>query len=99
MEWTDFLREELFILIPVLYLLGVMLKKSPLADWLIPYCLTSVGILLSFVYLVGTGVETNGGWAQVFFTSVTQGVLCAACSVLAKNMIKQATERDGDDET
>ena len=38
-ELTAYLCPELMILVPVLYVLGVILKKSPLQDWLIPYVL------------------------------------------------------------
>lgn len=92
-EWTEWIRSELFILVPVLYLLGIFLKKSPVKDWLIPYVLCGVGVVLSAVYLIGQGVEANGGLWNVLFSAVTQGVLCAACSVYAKNLVKQFQQR------
>lgn len=94
MELTEYLRGELFVLVPVLYVLGVALKRSPIKDWLIPYLLCGAGSLLSFAYLAGQGAE---GWLTLVFSAVTQGVLCAACSVYAKNLLKQAKKGKGED--
>lgn len=89
MDLTEYIRTELFVLVPVLYGLGVVLKKSPLADWLIPFVLCGTGILLSFAYFAGGGE----GIGKTLFASVTQGVLCASCSVFAKNLVKQWGQR------
>lgn len=95
-DLTEYIRTELFVLVPVLYVLGMLLKKSPLADWLIPFVLCGTGILLSFAYFAGSGE----GIGKTLFASVTQGVLCASCSVFANNLIKQWGQRKSDnDET
>ncbi len=99
MDLTGYLRSELFVLIPVLYLVGIMLKRSPLKDWLIPYVICGIGVLLSFAYLAGQGIEAGGGIWRLLFSAVTQGILCAACSVYAKNLIKQFTERKEEGKT
>lgn len=90
MELTDYLRGELLVLVPVLYAFGAALKRSPIKDWLIPYLLSGGGILLAFAYLAGQGAESATDWLMLLFSAVTQGVLCAACSVYAKNLQKQA---------
>ena len=98
MDLTEYLRGELLVLVPVLYALGAALKRSPIKDWLIPYLLSGAGVLLAFVYLAGQGAEDAAGWLTLIFSAVTQGVLCAACSVYAKNLQKQAKkgkEKDG----
>lgn len=92
MELMEFLRPELAVLVPVLYVLGVALKRSPLQDWLIPFLLCVAGCVLSFLYLASTGVESPAEWLSLTFSAITQGVVCAACSVYAKNLIKQAKE-------
>ena len=86
---TESIRAELFVLVPVLYALGLLLKRSPLKDWLIPFVLCGAGVALSFAFFAGSG-ESLGKTA---FASVTQGVLCASCSVFCKNLIKQVQER------
>ena len=88
-DLTEYIRTELFVLVPVLYTLGLLLKKSPLSDWLIPFVLCGTGIVLSFAFFAGSG-ETIG---KTLFASVTQGVLCASCSVFANNLIKQFKQR------
>ncbi len=92
MELMEFLRPELAVLVPVLYVLGVILKKSPLQDWLIPFVLCVAGCVLSFVYLAAQGMESPADWPALVFSAITQGVIGAACSVYAKNLIKQAKE-------
>ena len=95
-DFTEYIRAELFVLVPVLYALGVVCKKSPLKDWMIPFLLCGAGALLCFAYFAGCG-ETFG---RIVFASITQGVLCAACSVLANNLVKQFSQRKCDtDET
>lgn len=91
-ELTEYIRPELFVLVPVLYLLGIFFKKSPLKDWLIPYLLCGIGILLCGIYLAGQKTEMP----DLLFSAVTQGVLCASCSVFANNLVKQFSERGKD---
>ncbi len=97
MDLLQYLRGELFVLVPVLYVLGVALKRSPVQNWLIPYLLCGVGCVLSFAYLAGQGAQGTEGWLTLTFSAITQGVLCAACSVYAKNLVKQAKKRKEDD--
>ena len=97
MEILELIHGELFVLVPVLYALGAALKKSPVKDWLIPYLLCLAGSLLSFAYLAGKGAEGVEGWLMLCFSAVTQGVLCAACSVYANNLFKQAKKGKGED--
>ena len=89
----EFIRPELLILIPVLYLLGIALKKSFVADKHIPWVLGAVSIALSLIFIASTSVIT--GYQEVLlsiFTGVTQGVLCAGASVYVNQLIKQATK-------
>ena len=94
MELMELIHGELFVLVPVLYALGMALKKSPIKDWLIPYLLCGVGCVLSFAYLVGEG---GVDLLTLLFSAVTQGVLCTACSVYANNLFKQAKKGKEDD--
>lgn len=91
MNFEEYVKPELLILIPVLYLVGLAIKKSNIADKFIPFLLGVVGVLLSGLYLFATE-DINGSQAvaTAIFTAITQGVLVAGASVYANELIKQA---------
>ena len=75
------------------------IKKSPIRDELIPVILGASGIVLSFIYLMAA--ETVSGAQAVFtaiFTSITQGILCAAASVYSNQIYKQAVKAKEEEE-
>ena len=95
----EFIRPELMVLIPVLYLIGAASKKSKwVDDRHIPLILGGAGIALSLLYVSATCVTT--GWRDVVmmvFTAFTQGILAAGCSVYANQIYKQSRkEKDHD---
>lgn len=91
MSWQEFIKPELLILIPVLYFVGVAIKKSPIKDTLIPYILGGTGVLLTFIYLMASEpVQSTQEVFTAIFTALTQGILCAAASVYANQLYKQA---------
>lgn len=91
MNYQDFIKPELLVLIPVLYFIGSAIKKSSIRDTRIPFILGCIAVLLAGIYLLATepinGVQAV---ATAIFTAITQGVLCAAASVYANQIIKQA---------
>ena len=89
----EFIKPELLVLIPVLYLYGTALKKSLVADKNIPWLLGASSVILCIVFIVATS-EING-WQEALmsiFTGVTQGVLCAGASVYVNQLIKQSNK-------
>ena len=93
MNYQDFIKPELLVLIPVLIFLGVGIKKSPIRDTFIPLLLGAAGVILAFIYVLST--EQVNGAQEVFtaiFTAITQGILCAASAVYAHQIYKQAKE-------
>ncbi|MFA9380272.1 MAG: phage holin family protein [Acetanaerobacterium sp.] len=82
-DYTVFIKPELLILIPVLYFIGVGLKKSEqVKDKYIPISLGGAGIMLAILWVVAT--TAIAGFQDVLmavFVGLTQGVLCAAGSV------------------
>ena len=89
-EILQLVKPELWVLIPVLYLLGKALKKSAVKDKWIPLLLGGAGILLSMLFVLSRGGSFS--WmqaAQLLFTSVTQGVLAAGGSVYWDQIVKQ----------
>ena len=91
MNYQEFIKPELLILIPVLYFIGVAIKKSAINDKLIPFILGAVGVVLSAIYLFAAEEIIGAqGIATAIFTAITQGVLVAAASVYANQIINQA---------
>lgn len=93
MNWQDFIKPELLILIPVLYFVGVAIKKSPIKDEIIPVLLGATGVLITAIYLLATTpiYDLQAVFAAIF-TSLTQGVLVAAASVYGNQILKQASK-------
>ena len=87
----EFIKPELLITIPVLYLYGMALKKSQVADKHIPWLLGVVSIILCFLFIGATSVIN--GWKEILmatFSGITQGALCAGASVYINQIIKQS---------
>jgi len=93
MNYQEFIKPELLILIPVLYFIGMGVKRSVISNTLIPLILGVTGILLAGIYLFAAE-EIIGSQAifTAIFTAITQGVLCAAAAVYTNQIIKQASE-------
>lgn len=95
MEYTEYIKEELLILIPVLYIVGMVLKKSRFSDKKIPLILGVISIMLSAVWIIGTGNICNIRDVLIsVFSAVTQGVLIAGASVYANQMYVQLKKEE-----
>ncbi|MBU5449162.1 phage holin family protein [Acetivibrio sp. MSJd-27] len=91
----QYLKPELLVLIPVLYFIGMAIKKSSISDNFIPLLLGAFGILLSVIYLIATvDVNTYKDVAIMIFTGITQGILLAGGSVYVNQVIKQSSKND-----
>lgn len=87
MDIASYIVNEGLILIPALYIIGMMIKSTPkVQDWLIPYILGALGIA-GAVGLMGVSVN-----------SVIQGILVAGAAVYTNQIIKQTSDK-GTDET
>ena len=78
--YQEYIKAELMILIPVLYILGEFIKKTDKIDnRYIPTLLGISGIFLSLLYVFATeGITALGA-----FTAITQGILVAGAAVYA----------------
>ena len=82
MEVLEYIISEALIIIPVLWVLGTFLKKTPkIQDWTIPWVLLAVGIPAA-LGIIGPTVD-----------AAIQGVLVAGAAVLGHQLVKQTTER------
>lgn len=87
----EYIRPELLVLIPVLYFVGIGIKKSAMSDKYIPLLLGGIGIVLSALWVFATSAVVGGqAIALAAFTAITQGVLAAGASVYIDQLIKQA---------
>lgn len=95
MNYLDYIKTELLILIPVLYFIGIGLKKSKLPDKWIPVSLGTVAVVLSSVWVIATcDISCIKEGASALFTAVTQGVLIAGTSVYANQLYVQANKEE-----
>ncbi len=95
MNLESFIRPELLILIPVLYVVGIGLKRSKLPDFLIPLILGVISIVLSGAWVISTSdLSTLGDIALAFFVSTTQGILCAGAGVYFNQLYVQSKKKD-----
>ena len=91
MEVMSYIKPELLILVPVLYITGVGIKKSPVPDNLIPIILGGVSIFLSTLWIIST--SDIHGWqdaVNAIFVSITQGILTAGASVYVNQLYIQS---------
>jgi 1,4-dihydroxy-2-naphthoate octaprenyltransferase len=87
----SFIKPELVILIPVLFIIGKAIKNSEIKDKFIPLILGIVSIVLCSLYVYGTtDIANSKEFIMSIFVVITQGVLVAGASVYADQLIKQA---------
>ena len=95
MNLKEFIKPELLILIPVLYVVGIGLKKSKLSDTLIPLILGGIAIFMSAAWVIATSdISTLKDVAYALFISVTQGILSAGASVYVNQLYIQSKKKD-----
>lgn len=91
MEYQEYIKSELLVLAPVLYIIGLGLKKSKMKDKWIPLVLGITSVALSAAWVITTSQITNiQEIAAALFTSVTQGILAAGASVYVNQLYVQA---------
>lgn len=95
MNYQDYIKTELLILVPVLYFIGIGLKKSKLSDKYIPVLLGITAVVLSAVWIISTTVICDIKQAGLaLFTAITQGVLIAGASVYVNQLYKQSNKEN-----
>lgn len=78
-------------MIPVMYLIGMGLKKSSFKDCWIPLALGVISIMMSAMWIIATSnVSALADVALLIFTAVTQGVLVAGAAVYMNQLYVQA---------
>ncbi len=88
-EIVSYISPELLVLVPVLYLVGMGIKKYGSDDRVIPLALGLLGMMLACLYGYST-MAPGGDVAMVLFTGIVQGILCAGASTYFNQIWKQA---------
>lgn len=91
MAFADYIKPELLILVPVLYVLGAIIKDSAtVQNRFIPAILGACGVFLALLYVIGScGISATG-----IFTGITQGILIAGAAVYTHEFIDQLRKSD-----
>ena len=98
MNYQIYIKPELLILIPVLYLIGIGLKQSRIRNSYIPIILGGIAVLLSSIWVLATAeIGSRQELADATFTALTQGVLLAGASVYANQLYLQTSKRRSED--
>lgn len=78
MEFINYITENALILIPVIYIIGMILKGTErIKDKYIPVILLPIGVVLSMA-LMGIGIN-----------AIIQGILVVGVSVYTNQLVKQ----------
>lgn len=85
-ELTAYVSPELLILVPVLYVVGMLIKRAGfIADKLIPLILGGVSIVICWLY----EFMTLGFGLEAVFCGIIQGILVAGVTVYGNQVVKQ----------
>lgn len=86
MEYTQYIKPELLVLVPVLLIIGRFLKASyKVYDNDIPFVLLIVSVILAGLYVI----SREGLSFDSAFISAVQGTLCAGASVFSNQLYVQ----------
>lgn len=78
MDIMNFVKPELLVLVPVLWILGNVIKTSNIKTQWLPLILLGVSVVLSLGYVLAfEGVSSTGVW-----TAIVQGILVAGLESL-----------------
>lgn len=80
------IKPALFVLLPVLYMIAEIIKKTPIKHWLIPFILWGTSIVLTIIYLFTVKVSADN-----VFVGIIQGTFLAMMTVGGNQFYKQAT--------
>lgn len=81
-ELSKYLVDDALMFLPVLWVLGALIKQTPLNNWVIPWIILFFGLGLAFISL---GFSAD---------SFIQGVIVSGVAVFTHQLYKQTTLRD-----
>lgn len=87
MDFTSYLIDKMLVLVPVLYIIGMMIKSTPkVKDWLIPWII----LVLGLIGAVGIGITAG----IPIVDAIIQGILVAGVTVFTNQLIMQTKEKE-----
>jgi hypothetical protein len=86
MNWINLIKPEMLVLMPVLYIIGNLIKSSPAKNWMIPFILWGISVVITVAYIFATEDID----AIHFFIGFVQGTLLTFATVGTNEVIKQA---------
>ena len=87
-EIVTAISPELLVLLPVLYIIAEIIKKTNIKNWCIPFILWGISLVLVISYLLITKPLLEG-----VCLGIVQGTLLAMATVGGNQFYKQATEK------
>lgn len=94
-EILNYIQPEVLILIPVLIVVGLILKRiENIKDWTIPIILGAIGILFA-ILILGFGQGFTG---PIILNGILQGILAAGMAVYVHQLTIQTTRKRKEEE-
>ena len=95
MDINNYIMPELLVLVPVLYMVGIAIKKSNIKDCLIPATLGTIGIALAGLWIfANTLIADSQQVAMALFSAITQGIIIAGVAVYGNQIVKQFNKEE-----
>ncbi len=94
MEFSQYIKPELLVLVPVLCFIGAALKKSDkVRNENIPLALGCAGVVLALLWVLSTADWACINAFKAVFTAVIQGIMCAGAAVYGHQVVKPLTNQ------
>ena len=95
MNFEEYIKPELLIMIPVLYIIGLGIKKSAVSDKHIPLILGVCSILMAAMWVIATSeLSSLQDVSNAIFVSFSQGILTAGTSVYINQLYIQSKKEE-----
>lgn len=91
MDGNQYIETSLAILVPVIYFIGIALKKSKVKNKHIPMILGIISIVMCLIWFFSTNsCNSITDYTKIIFDAISQGVLIAGASVYANQLYIQS---------
>ncbi len=95
MDIQHYVKPELLVLIPVIYIIGIILKRSKVKDKHIPLILGFTCVCMATIWvLANSHITCFTECMAAIFCAITQGVLIAGADVYTNQVFKQSKKDD-----